>query len=177
MSRLFEAVRQNNHLVSLNLAFNPVSKKNELTELGSFLKRSTNLQHLDLSGVLQTSAQVKRIVKKAKRSPSLVALHLSHSQCIKGDVGLQLYIKQKLGITNSMDPENETVNKSQTFTDPEELVDNIPNWKNKYALGQLAKIQQRESTYFREQKIQQPNDMKTVHNFVLQRTIATNEIP
>tara|TARA_B110000285_G_scaffold215829_1_gene262546 strand:+ start:1024 stop:1128 length:105 start_codon:yes stop_codon:yes gene_type:complete len=34
-----------------------------------------------------------------------------------------------------MDPENEAVNKSQTFTDPEELVDNIPNWKNKYALG------------------------------------------
>jgi hypothetical protein len=52
MAKIFEAVRTNNHLVSLNLAFNPVTKKDALTKLGGFLKKSTSLQHLDLSGVL-----------------------------------------------------------------------------------------------------------------------------
>lgn len=53
-----EAARPNHYLRSLSLAHNPVSKTDPLLELGQFIRRSAGLQHLDLSGVLQTSAQV-----------------------------------------------------------------------------------------------------------------------
>jgi len=46
-----------------------------------------------------------------------------------------------------MESHAQPVKKFQTFTDPDELVNNIPNWKNKYKLVQLAKVQQRQSSY------------------------------
>jgi len=48
-----------------------------------------------------------------------------------------------------MESHAQPVKKFQTFTDPDELV-NIPNWKNKYKLVQLAKVQQRQSSYHSE---------------------------
>ena len=77
-----ESLRGNGHIRSLNIAYNPVSKTDDVKELGLFLRQDTSLQHLDLSGVLQTSFQVRRIIKKAKKTRSLLALHLSHTPCI-----------------------------------------------------------------------------------------------
>ena len=113
--RICEAARPNHYLRSLSLAHNPVSRTDPLLELGQFIRRSAGLQHLDLSGVLQTPAQVKRVVKKVKRSASLLAVHLSHTPCIKADVGLQLYIRDKLHAKNCLDEGKQKAKQPQAF--------------------------------------------------------------
>ena len=82
MSQICEKLRGNSHLTDLSLAFNPVDRNDELRELGSFLRNNESLKHVDLSGMLQTAKQVRRVVKKAKKARALLALHLSHTPCI-----------------------------------------------------------------------------------------------
>ena len=154
MKELFVALRPSQYIRNLNVAFNPVSSTDKLKELGMFIKQNTSLHHLDLSGVLQTAAQVQRVVKKTKRSQSLLALHLSHTMCIKMDIALQLYIQKKLQIVNKISGahqiQRDRVMKYQNYTDPDEIAQKV-TWKYKYELVQRAKIQQREAHYFQKQ--------------------------
>ena len=55
------------------------------------------MQHLNLSGCFTTQKQVKRIVKKFKKSPSLLAIHLS-TTVISGNPELMKYIEHKLDL-------------------------------------------------------------------------------
>ena len=57
MTKLMQAIRSNYHIKSLNIAFNPFDKEDPLPELGNYIRQNANLQHLDLSGVLQTVEQ------------------------------------------------------------------------------------------------------------------------
>lgn len=98
MSQILATLKGNYYLTRLNIAFNPVSRTDPLKELGTFLKQNESLQHVDLSGVLQTSAQVRRVVKKAKRAPALLALHMNHTPCLHIDSNLRSYIDTKLGV-------------------------------------------------------------------------------
>ena len=68
MNAVFRALKGNTYLRSVNVAFNPISKNDNCKALGDFVRQNISLQHLDLSGVLQTQRQVKRIVKKAKKA-------------------------------------------------------------------------------------------------------------
>lgn len=38
MKRIFEALRSNQHLRSLNLAFNPVKEEDDIKDLGNFVR-------------------------------------------------------------------------------------------------------------------------------------------
>lgn len=96
LEKLLESARGNHYIQTLNLAHNPVSAKHDLESLCAFIKNNPQLQHLDLSGVLQTPEQVRRVVKKAKKSVSLLVLHLSSTPCIQFDEGLKKYIMRKL---------------------------------------------------------------------------------
>lgn len=56
-----------------------------MKELRRLLKTSTSLQHLDLSGVMQTPQQVTSVVKRVKHSQSLLSVHLEQTPCITLD--------------------------------------------------------------------------------------------
>lgn len=55
MQTLFESLTQNNVIRSLNVSYNSISISDKLTQLCTFIKKCTTLQHLDLSGMLQTA--------------------------------------------------------------------------------------------------------------------------
>ena len=179
MKLICEALRNNHHIQSLNIAFNPVSAKDKLKELGSFIRQNASLQHLDLSGVLQTSVQVRRVVKKLKKSRALIAVHLSHTPCIKMDLALQLYIVKKLDARNKIIPadkiEENTIKKWQNYNDPAEIAAKV-NWKYKYELIHRAKTQQRDQLYYDHLRVPVPYASNRKYNFVVQRCIAHNEI-
>ena len=56
MKALCQSLRGNQQVRSLSLAFNPVATTDDLEELGYFMRHNSCLEHLDLSGVLQTAA-------------------------------------------------------------------------------------------------------------------------
>lgn len=56
MQTLFESLTQNNVIRSLNVSYNSIAFKDKLIQLCSFIKKCNTLQHLDLSGMLQTSS-------------------------------------------------------------------------------------------------------------------------
>lgn len=96
MTTLFASLRYNYYVENLNLAFNPFPAEDKLKDFGSWLRKNETLQHLDISGCLQTAAQVRRVVKKIKKSPSILAVHMLNTPCIAADYDLQLYIEKKL---------------------------------------------------------------------------------
>lgn len=67
-SLICKHLKGNNNIEHLNLAFNLVDPADPLTALGNFLRANQHLMHLNLSGVLQTSEQVIRVIKKMKKS-------------------------------------------------------------------------------------------------------------
>jgi len=71
-----------------------------MKDLGFFMRQNMYLQHLDLSGLLQTSKQVKKIVKKAKKTISLLSLHLNYTPALTEDTTLNRYIELKLKAKN-----------------------------------------------------------------------------
>ena len=86
MTKFLETLKGNFHIISLNIAFNPVSKTDNIKPLEWFIRQNYSLQYLDLSGVLQTPLQVQRVVKKFKKSQSIISVHLSHTPVIKQDI-------------------------------------------------------------------------------------------
>jgi hypothetical protein len=54
------------------------------------------MAHLDLSGMLQTSEQVTKVVKALKKQSTVLAVHLNCTTVIAMDRKLQEYIKIKL---------------------------------------------------------------------------------
>ena len=58
MKSICKALKTNSYIRSLNFAFNPVSRDDNMKELGYFVRNNPVLQHLDLSGVLQTPSQI-----------------------------------------------------------------------------------------------------------------------
>lgn len=54
--------------------------------------------------MLQTSSQVRKIVKKAKKSRSLLVVHISHTPVIKLDQKLRAYIFNKLDVEDPGEP-------------------------------------------------------------------------
>lgn len=96
LQSLLDSIMTNNYLQDLNIAYNPVSVSATLDSLCTFIRTNSQLQHLNLSGVLQTTQQVKRIVKRAKKSLSLLSLHLSSTPCLLYSSQLQTYIIKKL---------------------------------------------------------------------------------
>lgn len=168
MKRVFEALRSNLHLKSLNLAFNPVKEDDDVKDLGNFVRQNFNLQHLDLSGVLRTETQVQKIVKKAKKAQSLVSLHLNHTPCIQRNENLLDYIVKKL------DAKNLIKNQDGQLSAPP--VKHRFDWRDKYEMVLRTKAQSADILYYQRQKIEPPAGLKWQHNFVLQRTIAHPEI-
>lgn len=86
--KVFDAIRHNYHIKYLNLAYNPCSKTDKLISLGNFVRQNPHLQHIDLSGVLQNPAQVRRIIKKIKKSQAIIVCHLSSTPAITDDISL-----------------------------------------------------------------------------------------
>ena len=69
MKTLFASLRHNHYVEHLNISFNPIPADDvKLKDFGNWLRKNANLQHVDISGCLQTAAQVKRVVKKIKKS-------------------------------------------------------------------------------------------------------------
>jgi hypothetical protein len=52
MRKLIDVLQPNHYLRSLNLAYNPVAKGDNLEALCKFIRNNSSLQHIDLSGVL-----------------------------------------------------------------------------------------------------------------------------
>lgn len=59
-----------------------VNEGMNIKKLKQFIKENERLIHLDLSGVFKTADHVKQIIKAIKRSETLLAVHLSHTQVI-----------------------------------------------------------------------------------------------
>ena len=97
-----QALRSNYQVKSLSIAFNAFDKEDPLLEFGNFIRQNPNLQHLDVSGALQTAEQVRRVVKKVKKSLSILSVHLSHIHCISQSFEIQRYIRRKLNLKERM---------------------------------------------------------------------------
>jgi Ran GTPase-activating protein (RanGAP) involved in mRNA processing and transport len=54
MRLLLNSVRGNENIQTFSVAYNPIGKTAKLRAFGNWLRKNTNLHHLDLSGVLQT---------------------------------------------------------------------------------------------------------------------------
>jgi len=102
MKKLMQALRSNYQVKSLSIAFNAFDKEDPLLEFGNFIRQNPNLQHLDVSGALQTAEQVRRVVKKVKKSLSILSVHLSHIHCISQSFEIQRYIRRKLNLKERM---------------------------------------------------------------------------
>ena len=73
-----------------------VSDKTDILGLRKFIRKSPNLLHIDLSGVLKTAEQVRRVVKSFAKNETLLAVHLSNTPEIRRVKLLQSYIRTKL---------------------------------------------------------------------------------
>lgn len=82
---LFEALSKNKGLQYLNLAMTSLHKDQDLLPLKRFIRKNTNLMHLDFSGMFKTAAQVKGIVKAIKKHRTLLAVHLSYIPFLRQD--------------------------------------------------------------------------------------------
>ena len=96
VKELFRALAQNGQLESVNLAMTAVSPKQNLSALQCFLRKNRRLLHADLSGMVHTVEQVRRIIKSIKKAEALLALHISHTPIISSSRQLQAYIRTKL---------------------------------------------------------------------------------
>ena len=134
------------------MAFNQASKDDPLKAFGNFVRQNSELMHLDLSGVCQTHTQVKRIIKKAKKSLSLIAVHLSFTPVVYLNNNVRAYIMTKLQVTE-FDQVNPTKHGGLAFSSPEEIERKL-DWKYKYELVQRARVQQRERHYFLNQLVE-----------------------
>ena len=65
---LFAALAENKDLEYLNIAMTSLSKHTDTKDLRKFIRRNSNLLHLDLSGMFKTAEQVRGIVKAVKKS-------------------------------------------------------------------------------------------------------------
>lgn len=179
MTILFTSMRHNYSIQSLNIAYNTISKDDKLLEFGHFIRQNANLQHLDISGLLMTVEQVRRVVKKFKKSQALIAVHLSDTSCLSQSYEIQQYIQKKLNLKDLTVPATQTDllqrRKSMLYNDPEEIAEKI-DWKHKYELVNIARIQQREARYFECQEVEQPGHVDKRSCLVIQRTIAHPEI-
>lgn len=180
MSALVKKLYGNNHLVVLNLAFNPILKDDPIRRFGNFIRQNPKLMVLNLAGVLQSQQQVLRVVKKAKKSQAIISLNLSHTPMIVQLPKVRNYITQKLQIEEimaaevSISPPRKLKRQNQfNFKDPEEIPERL-DWKHKYELVARAKAQERDRQYFKHQAYQFKS--QTNKQVVLQRTIAHNEI-
>ena len=73
-----------------------VNEKTDLTDLRKFIRKSQYLLHLDLSGMLKTAEQVRRVVKSFAKNETLLSVHLSNTPEIRRVKLLQSYIRTKL---------------------------------------------------------------------------------
>jgi len=75
--------------------------------LTRWVRRSDKLLHLDVSGVLKTSKQVRSLIKAVKKQGTILAVHLNDTPVISLDKSLQNYIKRKLSLDRDLfAPEN-----------------------------------------------------------------------
>jgi hypothetical protein len=123
LEKIFKAIRTNQYIRSLNVSFNPISRSSRIKDLSFFVRNNPNLQHLNLSGVLQTPFQVTKMIKKAKKAQSLLSLHLSHTSI---DDHLTQYILDKLLAVDH----RSTASLSRLYPRMNERLD----WKEKYEL-------------------------------------------
>ena len=93
---VFTALSKNHDLQYLNLAMTGVNEKTDLTDLRKFIRKSQYLLHLDLSGMLKTAEQVRRVVKSFAKNETLLSVHLSNTPEIRRVKLLQSYIRTKL---------------------------------------------------------------------------------
>ena len=147
MKEIILAICKNNNLQYLNISFNPCSQTDKLKLFGNYIRQNSKLQHLDISGVLQTKTQVRRIVKKFKKSQSLLSIHLNHTHCIANDFKLQKYIEKKLQFRSKIysvkHTELDKKRKDLRFKAPEDI-ENMIGLKFKCELIQNARVQARD---------------------------------
>jgi hypothetical protein len=112
------------------------------------------------------------VVKKAKRAPALLAVHLNNTPSLHIDSNLRSYIDTKLGVggppgdgtfrQGGPAQNGRSARKSRIVADAIQC-----GWKQKYELVQRAKMQHREAQYFKHQTIVHPEPAGTAKNFVM----------
>jgi len=111
------------------------------------------------------------VVKKAKRAPALLALHLNNTPSLHIDSNLRSYIDTKLGVggppgdgsfRQGMPQHGKSARKGRGAAEAISC-----GWKQKYELVQRAKMQHREAQYFKHQTIEHPEPAGTAKNFVM----------
>lgn len=82
MLKMLRSLENNESLQTLSLAWNDLGQDADITPLKRFIRRNTNLTHIDLSGLLHSKKQVVAIIKAVKNSLSLQSLHLNYTSVI-----------------------------------------------------------------------------------------------
>jgi len=194
MAELLLGLRGHLNIQHLNLAFNPLSATQEVKALCQFIQINISLQHMDLSGVLQASLQVQKVVKRIAKSSSILSVHLSHTDCIRSDPHLRKYIMKKLRINeneferfNADDvapKEKDSSSRENQLARAKEREAHIntvynsekKDWMQQYEHTLASKMHLREKAYYEDQAFRPSEEMKSHNTFVLQRTLAHPEI-
>jgi hypothetical protein len=86
----------------LNLSFMMLKDGEDINQFCKFIRQSERIALMDLSGMMKTAEQVRKVVKAIKKQSTILSVHLNATPVIAMDRRLQEYIRIKLDLVGEL---------------------------------------------------------------------------